>query len=240
MTQSGRPILIVDDVPSLRELIATLLTQAGFEVQEASSAEEALELANGEPPALVLLDVVLPAMSGYELCRTLRERFGEALPIIFVSGTRTDPLDSVAGLLVGADDYIVKPFVPEELVARVRRALTRSAELSRTNGAATNGLTPREREVLSLLAEGLTQDEIADRLVISPKTVATHIQRILGKLDVRSRAQAVGRAYGSGSSMTSQLTCSSTTSRPTCSSSPSTEPLGEVTRRLSTRRCRYP
>jgi DNA-binding NarL/FixJ family response regulator len=197
MTQS-RPILIVDDVPSLRELIATVLTQAGFEVQEASSAEEALELANGEPPALVLLDVVLPDMSGYELCRTFRERYGEALPIIFVSGTRTDPLDSVAGLLVGADDYIVKPFVPEELVARVRRALTRSAELSRTNGATANGLTPREREVLSLLAGGLTQDEIADRLVISPKTVATHIQRILGKLEVRSRAQAVGRAYQLG------------------------------------------
>ena len=89
--------------------------------------------------------------------------------------------------------------MPEELVARVRRALTRSAELGRTNGAATNGLTPREREVLSLLAEGLTQDEIADRLVISPKTVATHIQRILGKLDVRSRARrAVARAYRLG------------------------------------------
>ena len=64
MTQSGRPILIVDDAPTLRELIATLLTQAGFEVEEASSAEEALELANGEPPALVLIDVVLPDMSG--------------------------------------------------------------------------------------------------------------------------------------------------------------------------------
>jgi RNA polymerase sigma factor (sigma-70 family) len=198
MTQSGKPILIVDDVPSLRELIATLLTQAGFEVQEASSAEEALELANEGPPALVLIDVVLPLMSGYELCRTLRERYGEALPIIFVSGSRTDPLDSVAGLLVGADDYIVKPFVPEELVARVRRALTRAAEASQTNGAAASGLTPRESEILSLLAEGLTQNEIADRLVISPKTVATHIQRILAKLDVRSRAQAVGRAYRLG------------------------------------------
>jgi len=198
MTNNGRPILIVDDVASYRELVATLLTQAGFDVQEASSAEEAFELANGEPPALVLLDVVLPEMSGYELCRTLRDRFGETLPIIFVSGTRTDPLDSVAGLLVGADDYILKPFVPEELIARVRRALTRSAELSRTNGSATNGLTPREREVLSLLAEGLTQNEIADRLVISSKTVATHLQRMLGKLGVHSRAEAVARAYRLG------------------------------------------
>jgi DNA-binding NarL/FixJ family response regulator len=153
---------------------------------------------NGTPPALVLLDVVLPHMSGYELCRILRDRFGETLPIIFVSGSRTEPLDSVAGLLVGADDYIVKPFVSEELIARVRRALTRSAELSRANGKAPTGLTPREHEVLSLLAEGLTQNEIAERLVISPKTVATHIQRILGKLDVHSRAEAVARAYRLG------------------------------------------
>jgi DNA-binding NarL/FixJ family response regulator len=198
MTQNGRSILIVDDVPSFRGLVATLLGDAGYEVREAASAREALELADDEPPALVLLDVVLPEVSGYELCRTLRERFGETLPIIFVSGSRTDPLDSGAGLLVGADDYIVKPFVPEELIARVRRALTRSAELDRRNGAAANGLTSREREVLGLLAEGLTQNGIAERLVISPMTVATHIQRILGKLGVHSRAEAVSRAYRLG------------------------------------------
>jgi DNA-binding NarL/FixJ family response regulator len=196
--QDSRPILIVDDATSYRELVATLLRQAGFDVAEASSAEQALEVMDGEAPALVLLDVVLPEMSGYELCRTLRERFGETLPIIFLSGTRIDSLDSVAGLLVGADDYIVKPFVPEVFLARVRRALTRSAELSQTNGAAANGLTPRELEILSLLGQGLKQDEIADRLVISPKTVATHIQRILGKLDVHSRAEAVGLAYRLG------------------------------------------
>ena len=198
MTQDNRPILIVDDAASYREFVATLLAQAGYDVQQAGSAEEALALMNGEAPALVLLDVALPVSNGYELCQTLRERFGETLPIIFVSGTRTDSLDSVAGLLVGADDYIVKPFVPDDLIARVRRALTRSAQLGQTNGAATNGLTPREREVLSLLAQGLAQNDIASRLVISPKTVATHIQRILGKLDVRSRAEAVSRAYKLG------------------------------------------
>jgi DNA-binding NarL/FixJ family response regulator len=198
MTQNGRSILIVDDVPSFRGLVATLLADAGYEVREAASAREALELADDEPPALVLLDVVLPEVSGYELCRTLRERFGETLPIIFVSGSRTDRLDSGVGLLVGADDYIVKPFVPEELIARVRRALTRSAELDRRNGSAANGLTSREREVLGLLAEGLTQNGIAERLVISPMTVATHIQRILGKLGVHSRAEAVSRAYRLG------------------------------------------
>jgi RNA polymerase sigma factor (sigma-70 family) len=198
MTQNGHPILIVDDHSSFRELVTTLLIEAGYGVREAASAREALELANDELPALVLLDVVLPEVSGYELCRTLRERFGETLPIIFLSGSRTDPLDSVAGLLVGADDYILKPFVPEEFIARIRRALTRSEELKRRNESSGNGLTPREREVLNLLGQGLKQDEIADRLVISPKTVATHIQRILGKLEVHSRAEAVGQAYRLG------------------------------------------
>jgi RNA polymerase sigma factor (sigma-70 family) len=198
MTNNGRPILVVDDHASFRGLVATLLAQAGYEVREASNAGEALDLAASERPALVLLDVVLPDLSGYELCQMLRERFGESLPIIFVSGSRTEPLDSVAGLLVGADDYIIKPFVPEDLIARVRRAVTRSSELDRRNDSATNGLTPREREVLSLLGQGLKQDEIAERLVISPKTVATHIQRILAKLEVRSRAEAVSRAYQLG------------------------------------------
>ena len=198
MPQNGRPILVVDDVANFRELVATLLRQSGYTVEEASNAQEAIKYTECEQPALVLLDVVLPDLSGYELCRTLRDRFGEALPIIFISGSRTDPLDSVAGLLVGADDYIVKPFEPAELIARVRRAMTRSAELQRVNGSSTSGLTPREGEVLNLLADGLTQTEIAERLVISPKTVATHIQRILGKLGVHSRAEAVSRAYRLG------------------------------------------
>ena len=174
-------------------LVATLLEEAGYEVREAASGREALALADEERPALVLLDVVLPEVSGYELCRTLRERFGETLPIIFLSGSRTDPLDSVAGLTVGADDYIIKPFVPQELIARVRRALTRSAGLSRTNGAAANGLTPREREVLSLLAEGLTQNEIADRLVMSPKHPS---QLVLGGSSASSTFAAGRRLIG--------------------------------------------
>jgi DNA-binding NarL/FixJ family response regulator len=195
MAEANRSVLVVDDAPSCRELVATLLAQAGFPVKEATTARQALELAEDERPAAVLLDVVLPEVSGYELCRMLRDRYGETLPIIFVSGTRTDPLDSVAGLLVGADDYVTKPFINEELVARVRRAMTRSGAFNGKQEAAEEVLTPREREVLNLLAEGLTQDQIAKRLVISSKTVATHIQRILGKLDVHSRAEAIAHAY---------------------------------------------
>ena len=149
--------------------------------------------AAADPPATVLLDVPLPGLNGYQVCRELRDMFGDAVPVLFISGERTEALDRAAGLLLGADDYMIKPIDPGELIARVRRLLKEPG----SNGAASledeklASLTQREHEVLDLLAEGFQQDEIAHRLVISPKTVATHIQRILGKLEVRSRAQAV-------------------------------------------------
>ena len=153
---------------------------------------EVVEAAVREVPAAIILEVELPGLDGYEVCRELRERFGPALPIIFTSGERTDALDQAAGLLLGADDYVTKPVEPAELIARVRRLVERP----RANGHAGTSdrfpaLTGREREVLELLGEGYRQDEIAARLVISPKTVATHIQHVLAKLDVRSSAQAV-------------------------------------------------
>jgi DNA-binding NarL/FixJ family response regulator len=141
-------------------------------------------------------------VSGYEVCRELREAFNGDIAIIFVSGERTEPYDRVAGLLLGADDYIVKPFDDGELLARVRGALRHSDAAPRgaTNGSESSiaVLTAREREVLKLLAWGLTQVDIASKLVISPKTVGTHIQRILSKLGVHSRAQAVVLAHQQG------------------------------------------
>jgi DNA-binding NarL/FixJ family response regulator len=144
---------------------------------------------------MVLLDVNLPGTSGYAVCNELRQRLGHQLPIVFVSGDRTEPFDRVAGLLIGADDYITKPFDPDELVARVRRMLERTQmRRPRITYEDPFGLTRREREVLSLLVDGLTQVSIADRLYLSPKTVGTHIQRIIGKMGVNSRTQAVALA----------------------------------------------
>ena len=194
------PILIVDDDAVFREFVGTLLGRIGHLTREAGNGEDALEQALAERPCLVLLDVDVPGVSGYELCRELRDAYGPALPIVFVSGTRIDRLDLVGGLLVGADDYLVKPVDPDELLARVRGHLARSgvsAPAPAANGDARN-LTPREREILALLASGLDQRAIASELVISSKTVGTHIQRILAKLDVGSRAQAVAYAHRNG------------------------------------------
>jgi len=191
MASNCGPILVVDGDPECRRLIARLLERAGYSSSEAATGEEALEATLRQRPALVILDVHLPGVSGYEVCRALRERFGEMLPIVFVSGERTEPADQVAGLLIGATDYIVKPFVADVLLARLRRLVALSSAIG---WAATSRLTPRERQVLALLVEGLPQAEIARELFISPNTVAKHIEHILGKLGVHSRAQAVALA----------------------------------------------
>jgi DNA-binding response OmpR family regulator len=192
-------VLLVEDDDGFRELMAGLLEEAAYETIEARSGEDGLEAVADGRLDLALLDIDLPGLSGYEVCRRLREQLGPQLPIMFVSGSRVEPLDRVAGLMIGADDYLVKPFAPEELLARVR-ALLRRSQLTKTG--ATNGvgltLTTRELEVLNLLAEGRSQSEIAGDLVISPKTVATHLERVLGKLGVHSRAQAVALAYREG------------------------------------------
>jgi DNA-binding response OmpR family regulator len=186
-------ILVVDDDLSLLECISTTLESAGFTIVCVTNGPEALEVCRGsEPPDLVVLDVQLPGMSGYEICRELRDEFGEGLPILFVSGFRTEALDRVAGLLVGGDDYLVKPFAPDELIGRVRVLTRRTRGLS--NGSSW-GLTRREDEVLRLLASGLRQEEIASRLVVSPRTVGAHIQNVLRKMGATSRTQAVALAY---------------------------------------------
>jgi DNA-binding NarL/FixJ family response regulator len=192
----GGGIFVVDDDDGFRSFICELLESIGYATTGLSSGDAVLSAAARERPAAVLLDIRLPGLNGYEVCRELRNRYGSSVAIVFLSGERTEAFDRAAGLLIGADDYLAKPVDPGELIARITRFVDRPR--SNGEGPRSNGklemLTQRESEVLDLLAEGLTQEEIAERLVISPKTVATHIQRILGKLEVRSRAQAVSLA----------------------------------------------
>jgi two-component system response regulator FixJ len=198
MTINCGSILVVDAEGPFRESVVELLEQAGYACRSAENGEEAVKAAREEEPGMVILADVLPGMAGYEICRVLRDEFGEILPIFFVSRLRKKPLDCVAGLLLGADDYIVEPFAAEEFIARVRRAVTRASAFRSLNNQSTHTLTLREVEVLTGLANGFSQKQIAQQLIISPKTVGTHIQRILFKLDVHSRAEAVAAAYQRG------------------------------------------
>jgi DNA-binding NarL/FixJ family response regulator len=190
--KNAASILIVDDDDDFREAVLGILERAGYDAVEAATGGDAINVARREQPRLVILDVCLPDLSGYEVCRQLKDRFGDGLPMLLVSGVRTESFDRVAGLLIGADDYLAKPFAADELLARVRRLVRHTTSLA---PSLASRLTARELEVLRLLANGLGQDEIAVQLFISRKTVATHIEHVLQKLDVRTRAQAVAFAY---------------------------------------------
>jgi two-component system OmpR family response regulator len=122
-------LLVVDDEPTVRELLSAALRFAGFRVTSAATAREAVAAATAEPPDLVLLDVMLPDMDGFEVVRRLRERHpghGAPVPVLFLTA-RDRQSDKVTGLSLGADDYVTKPFDLAELIARIRAILRRTA-----------------------------------------------------------------------------------------------------------------
>jgi DNA-binding NarL/FixJ family response regulator len=194
-SRSPRSVLVVDHTPEARSHIAWLLRRAGYPAVEAANGREALEEAQLERPRLVVLDVDLPDASSYEIYRELRDRFGVSVPFVFLSAEDgVDPNLEVAALLLGADDWVAKPFVPDVLLARIRRLAGRTEMARGLEGE----LTQRELEVLNLLVEGRREADIARELYISTKTVSKHIEHILVKLDVHSRAQAVAMAARPG------------------------------------------
>jgi two-component system OmpR family response regulator len=117
-------LLVVDDEPSIRELLTARLRFAGFEVFGAADGAEALKLAEQYRPDLVVLDVMLPDVDGFTVTRRLRER-GREMPVLFLTA-RDETMDKVQGLTVGGDDYVTKPFSLEEVVARIRAVLRRT------------------------------------------------------------------------------------------------------------------
>lgn len=149
MAAMARTILVVDDDPHIRQLLTFALEKAGLESLEAEDGEQALERVADRQPDLVILDINMPRMTGLEVCRRLRAE-GD-LPILFLS-SRDDEIDRILGIELGADDYVVKPFSPREVVARVMAILRRTA-----GQAAPAAVGPRlQHGRLSLDAEGWT------------------------------------------------------------------------------------
>jgi DNA-binding response OmpR family regulator len=123
MADAGGPILVVDHDEGVRELLGTLFEAAGFRVAAAESGESALALAADASPRLALVDVFLPGVSGYEVCHRLKTEFH--VPVVLVSRPARESLDQLAGLLLGADACVAKPFLPDDLLDRVRRLVNR-------------------------------------------------------------------------------------------------------------------
>jgi DNA-binding response OmpR family regulator len=190
--------LVVDDDERFRSFVCATLSLAGFAAREAATASDALTYATADPPALIVLAVCLLGIGGFEVLRQLRDKFGDDLPIILVSGMRMEPADRAAGILIGSDDYLVKPVDPSELLARIRRLLARSKRQDRDAVAAEFGLTNRELAILKRVALGMSQQEIATEFSVSTRTVANHLQHVIAKIGVHSRAEAVAFAYMNG------------------------------------------
>ena len=188
----GDTVLIADGDNQARRELARLLASAGYGVMEADRGDSAMSLARSNDLGAVILEIPLEGLCGYEICHLLKSEPETDMPVVFLSGTRTETYDRIAGLLLKADDYLVKPYEPGELLARlsnlIRRFHTRVESTPQR-------LTKREEEVLGLMGEGLRHNEIARRLFISPKTVATHVEHIFRKLRVSSSTQAVVVAY---------------------------------------------
>ena len=205
-------ILIVDDDNTLRAALTRYLQDRGFVVHNAISGTEGYESFIQHAPDLIVSDVVMPEMNGFDLCLKVREaERGRLVPFIFLSG-RCDLEDRIQGHSIGADDYLVKPFHPRELIAKIEAQLARASRihseieraLQQSKSTVNQSpqvplpLTPAEEKVFWEVIQGFTNKKIGDRLFISPRTVQTHLSNILSKLSLENRSQLIRYAFENG------------------------------------------
>ncbi len=191
-------VLLVDDNP---KYIEDVLPFYGYEVVCAYNGKQAIEkLDSGEQFDLVLLDVMMPEMNGWDTLKTIRKTsLYKDIPVIMVTAVSEDQ-KMISGLKIGADDYIVKPFILPNLLARIEAVLRRSKRsenntlsLNVTNNQNNKDifLTAREKDVLLLVTKGFNNQQIADKMSVTPFTVKSHLRVIFKKLNVKTRTQAV-------------------------------------------------
>ncbi len=203
-------VLVVDDDPGIRDVVCFALQKAGYATTTAADGEQALARFAADPPALVVLDILMPELDGVEVCRRLRgDARGRAVPIVFLS-SKDDEVDRIVGLEVGGDDYVSKPFSPRELVARVRAILRRAAQPPAEAGRALRhgrlaldpgryqaswdgrelALTLTEFGILRTLLrrpgfvstrEALMNEAYELHKVVSDRTIDSHVRRVRAK-----------------------------------------------------------
>lgn len=226
--ESGHRILVVEDDPSVSQLIRLYLVQDGHEVITIDDGAKAIDAARTSNPSLILLDLMLPGMSGEEICGVLRQE--SDVPIIMVTA-RVEEESRLSGLDMGADDYVSKPFSPRELAARVRAVLRRSARDRQRSGEAggvlsvdeivvdlngrtvkvagqTVGLTPTEYRLLTYFMESAGRTVSREQIIQSAfgyefegfdRTVDTHISNLRRKIESPNGAQKhLNTVYGIG------------------------------------------
>lgn len=220
-------IVVIEDEKDIAELLRFTLQQEGYEVRCAARGQEGLELIRRGPADLALIDIMLPDLDGLEVCKRVRaDRELQDLPVIFLTA-KGEEVDRIVGLEMGADDYVVKPFSPRELVARIRAVLrrqdrspaepnvieTRDVRLdARTREAVVRGrsieLSALEFKLLHFLASHprliFTRESLLDEVwgrdrFVTPRTVDVHIRRLREKVEVQpERPQLLQTVRGSG------------------------------------------
>jgi two-component system phosphate regulon response regulator PhoB len=218
-------ILVVDDEPEAVELVEFNLKQAGYAVTTAADGAEALKKARSQTPDLIVLDVMLPEMNGFEICKVLRlDPATAGIPIIMLTAKAAE-IDRVLGLELGADDYLTKPFSPRELVLRIRKILERGKpagekreaihfgdlridvpkHLVTWRGKPIDDLTATEFKLLTVLAQRAGRVQSRDALLrdvweydslIDTRTVDTHMRRLREKLGPASKHLDTVRGVG--------------------------------------------
>ena len=225
MTPSGERVLVVDDEPDIVALVAYHLAKAGYRVATASSGTDALESARRERPAIIVLDLMLPGMSGYEVLEQLRANDATRDVAVLMLTARREEADRIQGLSLGADDYLTKPFSPQELVLRVGAILRRLSAGGATSGdrlqigalqidlgahqVKVDGdpvdLTPTEFKLLLTLAERRGRVQGRAHLLetvweaapdIQTRTVDMHVQRLRAKLGAAGDMIETVRGFG--------------------------------------------
>jgi DNA-binding NarL/FixJ family response regulator len=210
-----RTILVVDDEFAILDSLADILQLEGFSVLKASNGLQALDILREQIPDLIIADVMMPEMSGYHLYQRVRQTPKHLhIPFIFLTA-KGEAEDIRFGKELGADDYLLKPIHAEDLMAAILGKLKRYDQLKEHSSGPTNlieaadqnaksisgspiGLSSRELDVLRLMVQGLSNNEIAEALFIEQSTVKTHVSNILSKLGVRNRVEAVTFALQAG------------------------------------------
>ncbi|QSQ15702.1 response regulator transcription factor [Myxococcus landrumensis] len=195
MTQAPATIFLVDDDLSVLRGLGRLLRAAGHVTKPFASPSEFLSQLSGDTPGCAVLDLRMPGLNGLELQQAMESK-GCHLPVIFITGHGDVPA-SVRAMKAGAVDFLLKPFDEQHLLSAIEQALRKdaAARVGRVESAALHArhsaLTPREREVCALVAQGLTNKEVALRLGTTEKTIKVHRARVIQKLDVDSVAELV-------------------------------------------------